>query len=125
MSSRRRIVSRSVPQAMSFSLPKPPCLGRRGGRQERTGSPAEEGAVHPQGRNAVEDRRSRLRRAAAGLEGSDAHLAGRGTYAGAQSAPTALAGPQVQRERSDLAARPRGHDNAGTTPRHTCQRPVD
>jgi len=33
-----------------------------------------------------------------------------------------FAGPQDRRERSDLAARPRGHDNAGSTPQRTRRR---
>lgn len=94
---------------MSVLLPSPPhAFGRRGGRQERTGRPADEGARHPQGRNNVEDRRSRLPRAAAGLQGSDrphrwpkAPTPARGTRA------DRIAGPKAWPERSDLAARPR------------------
>ena len=46
-----------------------------GGRQERTGSRAEGGGPHPKGRNEEKDlRRSlKLRSAAAGLKGSEAH----------------------------------------------------
>lgn len=51
--------------------PVPDPIRERGGRQERTGRPADKGGAHPKGRNEEEDRRSRLRRAAAGLEGSD------------------------------------------------------
>jgi len=48
-----------------------------GGRQERTGSPADRGGPHLKGRNEEKELSLRLslRHAAAGLEGSDAHPA--------------------------------------------------
>jgi hypothetical protein len=48
------------------------------GGKERTGRPGDEGGRHPKGRNEEKDleRSGRLRAAALGLEGSDAHPAG-------------------------------------------------
>ncbi|WP_237714088.1 hypothetical protein, partial [Novosphingobium sp. Rr 2-17] len=63
---------------MVLSTPSSSAIDRRqggGGRQERTNSPADQGGVHPQDRNEVEDPASAaggLRPGAAGLPGSDA-----------------------------------------------------